>query len=338
MKKSQLLGMGVALGAALCSTALLSSSVNADVYNWVANTPSQIAPLNNNGTYTVRKGDTLWAIGMHYNIKPWSIAQWNNITDPYTLQIGTVLKLNVNDNGNKATLTIQNGNTNKKIPLTSNDKWDPKKSFGTQLNSNDKAVQQTQTTTNNVNNKANTTVKNNSVVQNNTQNKVATSLNHQNNNQQNTPQPNNFPANMQGTWYGYNQYTNSLDTVIFKGNTISFNGGTPGVAYKITPELQSQISIGEVNPQAIGKTIPSRPNWITLSYIEGWANTRGWYQGAGDGDFYKVVNENINGQSTPVLEHAAGAGIWVDQHFYRTPQLAWQQMDTNYPGDNLRQD
>ena len=177
MKKSKLLGMGVALGAALCSTALLSSSVNADVYNWVANTPSQIAPLNNNGTYTVRKGDTLWAIGMHYNIKPWSIAQWNNITDPYTLQIGTVLKLNVSDNGNKATLTIQNGNTTKKIPLTNNDKWDQNKSFGTQLNSNDKAVQQTQTTTNNVNNKANTTVKNNSAVQNNTQNKVSANSN-----------------------------------------------------------------------------------------------------------------------------------------------------------------
>ena len=191
MKKGKYLGIGVALGAALCSTALLTSPVHADSCNWIANTPAQNAPLNSNGTYAVRKGDTLWAIGMHYNTKPWSIAKWNNITDPYTLQIGTILKLNVSDNGNKATLTIKNINSTKNVPLTSNDKWDQNKSFGTQLNFNNNAVKQTQATTNSkTSTTSNTTAKSSSVTQ--------------TNNQNNTPQPNNFPANMQGTWYGYN--------------------------------------------------------------------------------------------------------------------------------------
>ena len=114
MKKGKYLGIGVALGVALCSTALLTSPVHADSCNWIANTPAQIASLNSNGTYAVRKGDTLWAIGMHYNTKPWSIAKWNNITDPYTLQIEIILKLNVSNSGNSDTMTITHGDSTKK--------------------------------------------------------------------------------------------------------------------------------------------------------------------------------------------------------------------------------
>ena len=46
---------------------------------------------------------------MHFNIKP---AVINNITDPY--QIGTILKLNVSNSGNSATMTITHGYSTKK--------------------------------------------------------------------------------------------------------------------------------------------------------------------------------------------------------------------------------
>lgn len=44
-------------------------------------------------TYTVRKGDTLFLIGLKYNL-PWlKIAELNNLTEPYTLKEGQVLKI-----------------------------------------------------------------------------------------------------------------------------------------------------------------------------------------------------------------------------------------------------
>ena len=44
-------------------------------------------------SYTVKKGDTLYSIGLEYGFDYKDIAQWNNIQPPYLIRIGQTLKL-----------------------------------------------------------------------------------------------------------------------------------------------------------------------------------------------------------------------------------------------------
>lgn len=135
MKKGKFFVNSLILGTLLMSSASTSAIMAS---SWRANTPSEIAALNKNGTYTVRSGDTVWAIGMRYNIKPSIIEKVNGIDNPYELQIGTVLQLHIYDHGKKAELTVTNTNgvAVKKI-LTAKDKLDKDKSFGQGVKSKD---------------------------------------------------------------------------------------------------------------------------------------------------------------------------------------------------------
>lgn len=44
-------------------------------------------------SYTVKKGDTLYGIGLEFGYDYKEIAQWNNINPPYTIYVGRILKL-----------------------------------------------------------------------------------------------------------------------------------------------------------------------------------------------------------------------------------------------------
>jgi len=48
---------------------------------------------NADGTYRVRRGDTLFAIAFSYGLDQRELAQWNNISEPYTIYPDQVLKL-----------------------------------------------------------------------------------------------------------------------------------------------------------------------------------------------------------------------------------------------------
>jgi LysM repeat protein len=54
-------------------------------------TPSQPAPSGQ--TYTVRRGDTLSAIGLRYGVSTWSLAQLNSIRNPSFIYVGQVLRI-----------------------------------------------------------------------------------------------------------------------------------------------------------------------------------------------------------------------------------------------------
>lgn len=128
MKKSTVLTLaGLSVGVGLLS---VSGTAKADV--WRAKTPDQIGALRSaDGTYTVQEGDTIWAIGVHFNVKPAVIEKVNDITNPYDLQIGTVLKIKVDEAGNTGTLQVikPNGDT-KTYALSPKDKIDQSKKFG----------------------------------------------------------------------------------------------------------------------------------------------------------------------------------------------------------------
>ena len=52
-----------------------------------------VIPEGNNAYYTVKRGDTLPAIGLKTN-KSWrDIMRWNSIENPYLIEVGQVLKL-----------------------------------------------------------------------------------------------------------------------------------------------------------------------------------------------------------------------------------------------------
>lgn len=49
--------------------------------------------LNSDGSYYVRKGDTLYAIAFGYGLDPKDVAKWNGISTPYTIYPGQKLQL-----------------------------------------------------------------------------------------------------------------------------------------------------------------------------------------------------------------------------------------------------
>ncbi len=49
--------------------------------------------LNSDGSYYVRSGDTLYAIAFGYRVDPMDVAKWNNISSPYTIYPGQLLRL-----------------------------------------------------------------------------------------------------------------------------------------------------------------------------------------------------------------------------------------------------
>jgi lipoprotein NlpD len=49
--------------------------------------------LNSDGSYYVRSGDTLYAIAFGYGVDPLDVAKWNNISSPYTIYPGQLLRL-----------------------------------------------------------------------------------------------------------------------------------------------------------------------------------------------------------------------------------------------------
>jgi membrane-bound lytic murein transglycosylase D len=51
--------------------------------------------------YTVRPGDTLWAIGREFAVETTQIRNWNNLADNHVLQPGESLTLHVSSGDNR---------------------------------------------------------------------------------------------------------------------------------------------------------------------------------------------------------------------------------------------
>lgn len=146
--------------------------------------------------------------------------------------------------------------------------------------------------------------------------------------------PDNFPANMQGAWYTYSKDSDKITSITISGNKLTNSDDSNDVieVHKIT-DSEKQAN-ENANPN--GTADSSKQNWSYFRHYDGWLNVYGWYQGAGDGEYYKVMTENINGKNVPVLAVASGAQIWVDNNYYRSQDLAQQQQDITYNGENTR--
>lgn len=101
-----LLGLSLILNLAACSTSPPAPVIDRLPANAGKNEPSNIKkqsvmvrPLYKAGdwrpdTYTVKKGDNLYSIGLEFGYYYKDIALANNISAPYNIKVGQVLKLN----------------------------------------------------------------------------------------------------------------------------------------------------------------------------------------------------------------------------------------------------
>jgi hypothetical protein len=126
----------------------------------------------------------------------------------------------------------------------------------------------------------------------------------------------NVTSDMEGTWY-------SKDSQItFSKNTIQVEGHT----YHIYKQSKA---FGENSDNYTNRSIQdATKDWLRGFTFDHdgmhWLNLRGWTQGAGDGSYYAVHTETIDGQQVKVLVEGGGAEIWVDQVYYQSPSMAKQ--------------
>lgn len=119
----------------LFSTLLVGGmSIQTSVYaeEWSANAPESIQIESGATSYTLKEGDTLWAISQVTNIKVETLAEINNIDlssgEQYNLEIGRVIYFD----GNHVTILDKDGNLVADKVLDDNDKVDSSKPFAGQ--------------------------------------------------------------------------------------------------------------------------------------------------------------------------------------------------------------
>lgn len=158
----------------------------------------------------------------------------------------------------------------------------------------------------------------------------------------------NFPANMQGTWYDWDENSNSVKTVTFTANKWSMQSEQPFTYFAYDTDVRTaQDRAALQNPDKGDRNKESK--WAGYSELSVTkfpisqsgqpvkvVNLQGWYQSAGAGTYYYVTDPNINGKATQVLTEAEGAGIWVSLHYYRSQALAKQQEGQELPTDSKR--
>ena len=69
-------------------------------------------------TYVVRKGDTLIKMGLEFGYDYKEIAQWNNLSPPYTIYVGQVLQLRENAPSKPASATTNTTNQKSAVIIT----------------------------------------------------------------------------------------------------------------------------------------------------------------------------------------------------------------------------
>ncbi len=144
------------------------------------------------------------------------------------------------------------------------------------------------------------------------------------------------PTDMRGTWYTADDDSNG--TITFGKNTFQYTGsdGTNGLMH-----LYKQGKLDE-DTMMDQKVQTATKNWMRTDFHNyrnmHWIHMEGWCQSAGDGSYYAVHSETINGQQVKVLVQAGGAELWVDNVWYQTKDLAHQNADKkfddlHYPDD-----
>lgn len=120
--------------ASLGVTGTLLSVQQVNAKEWTANTPQSIQIEEGATSYTLKYGDTLWAVSMKVNINVQTLASINNIDltsgEQYNLAVGTV----INFDGSKLSAISPEGEViGEEIVANDSNKIDPSKPIGTDV-------------------------------------------------------------------------------------------------------------------------------------------------------------------------------------------------------------
>ena len=121
---------------------LVVAGHEANAAEWKANTPDQIQIVNGQKEYTMKLGDTLWAIGQKINVNHVKLAEINGINlsagEQYRLPVGRVISFE----GNVVTVKESNGQVVSQSVIQDKDKVDASKPAGEPVNGNQAQTQQ----------------------------------------------------------------------------------------------------------------------------------------------------------------------------------------------------
>ena len=144
-----------------------------------------------------------------------------------------------------------------------------------------------------------------------------------------------IPAEMQGTWYSASDYDDETthtkyvfgqSTIFTQDDKHNRKGHTTTLYTRATNYKAPDYPSEEQIKKAEGWGLPKIVQYKGINYL----NVMGWYQGAGDGEYFAVHTENIDGNDVQVLVLAGGAGIWVDGIAYRSQAMAEKMQDQRF--------
>lgn len=140
-----------------------------------------------------------------------------------------------------------------------------------------------------------------------------------------------IPADLQGTWYSadhfYDKDDTSINTITIGAHTISYkNKDESGTT--IIHKMAKGFDFDDQKYTQNQDYLKATNNWgrSYLANLDGHRilNVRGWLQGAGDGSYYYLAQEN--GQT--VLVSASGAGVWADGVYWKDEASAKKYANT----------
>lgn len=137
------------------------------------------------------------------------------------------------------------------------------------------------------------------------------------------------PSNLRGTWYS-NDYDSSA-TITITAHTITTTEDGDTTTIHLYKQDGDFLSGSQSEDQSIQD---ATKNWGSAQIMKAhgltYVNVRGWCQTAGDGESYAFHTEEIDGQSTPILVSASGAGFWTDGVWYQSKAQAQQHADHHF--------
>ncbi|GLB46036.1 hypothetical protein WR164_00150 [Philodulcilactobacillus myokoensis] len=144
-----------------------------------------------------------------------------------------------------------------------------------------------------------------------------------------------YPKNLRKTWYHYvgkfngkNYYNKYSFNAHQMKETLYFRHNNKISEFHTVNPLKSHPVNYEVPFKEIMHTPKSEMNWDIANNekMNGrkYINVTGWFAGAGNGNFFNVSNQKVNGKSTKMLADGTGISAWMDakRSFYFNSKLA----------------
>ncbi|MFC6290715.1 hypothetical protein [Levilactobacillus angrenensis] len=138
-----------------------------------------------------------------------------------------------------------------------------------------------------------------------------------------------LPKRYRHTWYHY--ANGQLSTLTFSKRKIA--GRTYYERHQPAVKYLAHIHAHKLTTTKFRRHVTWSAATSVRAHRSQWLNIRGWNQGMGDGDFYRVMTKTVHGKRVQVLSQAGGAGVWTAAHYYQSKQVAKQRGTKHFSGE-----